>query len=260
MLTEMRSAVIEAFTEMTTLPPLNHIVQYGREKASARFTLKFDGGLSLHVENSDVLFSRTQMTKLIAVNCHEAVNPGKQERWTMVIVGILKNASLIEEDPDEKLASSVDDWVSQYADANASTDRDGAARRRSPFTDPRTKQLHINLDHFARWVRTTLMAQVSTIELRLALIDLGWERTAVQYDAGSHSAGRKRTKTRYWREPTIGGHMEPEPLIHGESSQLALERPRALAPQPDDFSHDQVQRGISAEPPRADDLAQSGSA
>jgi hypothetical protein len=218
-ITEAQPIAIAGFRDVTTLPPLERIVQYGRELATAHFTLEFEDGSSLDVDNGDILFSRTQMTKLIAIKRGELVIQGRQADWMGVIVGLFKNASVVEEDPDEKLSSSVEDWLAQYADANASTDRDGAARRRSPFTDPQTKQLHINVDHFARWVKTTLMAQTTTLELRRAIAELGWQRTAVHYNAEGSGRSRRRAMTRYWRESSgAPQEVESPTSIQGELS------------------------------------------
>jgi hypothetical protein len=257
--TDLHPVMLAAFNERTTMPPLTRIIQHGRTVDSARFTLEFEDAPPLTVRNSEVLFSRVQMTKLIAVERHCGVLAIKQPEWMDMIVGLLGHATEIEEDPDEKLASSVEDWIAQYADSNATRDREGAARRRSPFIDPRTHRLHINIDHFARWVKTMLVQQISTVELRLALIDLGWERAVVQYDAGSgsgQSATRKRTKTRYWREPHDSS--EPEPLNGGTRQQLAL-RPRGVAPTTDEVSRSKERRAETREPLDDDWLASDGS-
>lgn len=204
-MTDLRDQAIEAFAQFTLLPDLARLKQRGRDPQTARFDLELADGRTIPIGNADQLFSRTRVSRTLAVTIGHTIPRCKPSDWEDAIGALIAHATDVTEDQDDQLAQRVADWLDQYA-RGALTDQAAAAPLRSPFTDP-DGNLYVSADDFSRWLKRHYSEQLSSHDLRGALTDLGFATTKIQYTTEGRGRSRKRSCARYYTAPqdSIGG-------------------------------------------------------
>jgi hypothetical protein len=194
----IRQQALEAFAEYTRLPDLTRLTQRGRDPQTARFDLEFADGTTVPIGTCDNLFSRTKVSRILAVTVGHIVPRCKPSDWEDAIGALIAHATDVTETLDDQLKERCADWLDQYA-RGALTDREGAAVLREPFTH--TGQLHISADAFSRWLKRHYGEQLPPSDLRSALTDLGFKPTRVDYTVQGTGKTRKRSTARYYVAP-----------------------------------------------------------
>lgn len=194
----IRQQAIEAFAEFTSLPDVTRLTQRGRDPVTARFDLEFADGSIVSLGTCDILFSRTKVSRILAVTIGHMIPRCKPSDWEDAVGALIAHATDVTETLDDQLAQRVDDWLDQYA-RGALTDREGAAVLREPFTD--SGQLHISADAFSRWLKRHYGEQLPPSDLRSALTDLGFTAARVDYTVQGTGKTRKRSTARYYVAP-----------------------------------------------------------
>lgn len=192
----LRDEVLENFAIMTKLPPIRALVQRGRDPQNARFTLVFDDDTKVKIGDADALYSQTKLNRILAVANGTPIRATKPGEYRTAIDALISHATTVQETPDEALSDRIADWLDQYA-RSATTDREGAAPAREPFTDD--DMLYVHAEHLARWIKRDYSEPVAAGELRAALTDLGFEAVRVDYTAAGRGKTRRRTTARYYR-------------------------------------------------------------
>jgi hypothetical protein len=196
---ELRTEVTDAFCTLTGLPDIDHVAQRGRDPATARFTLHLTDGARVPVGTIETLWSQAKLAKVMAVITGRIVKPCKPTDWRNAIGALIMHATEVHETPEELLDARARDWLAQYLAGAATTDRDGAAGRREPFTD--NGDIWVHADHFARWLRREYSEQVPVADVRLAPTEISFVADRVQYNSSGSGKERRRTTARYYRAP-----------------------------------------------------------
>lgn len=206
-MTELRRQMLDQFAAKTGLPALDRVVQHGTEPTTARYTFEFRDGREVRVGGIDILWSRTNLSKVLAVTIQTVVAPLKPADWTEAVGGLVQHAVDVEERPGETFQDAVEEWLAVYL-GRASNDKDGAASMRVPFIHE--NEAHLHAETFAKHIRREYSETIKLPELRQALVDLGFERTTVHY-ATKTGTTTKRSTASYYRAPlTILDRTDPE--------------------------------------------------
>lgn len=193
-----RTETLHDFADLTGLDEIRGLIQRGREDGTATFHFHFTDGRTVRVGGADTLYSQTKLNRVFAVSLGTPLRPMKPADFRGGVDALIRFATDVHETPDEGLAAQVRNWLDLYIDDAASTDRDGAAAQREPFTDNKT--LYVSADHLARWIRRQYSEQVKTSDVRQALAEIGFAVTKVSYDRGPRN-NRRRTSASYYSAP-----------------------------------------------------------
>lgn len=191
-MSDRRAATLEAFATLLGLPPLARLAQRGRDPESARYTLELADGRSVRIGTIRVLWSQTELARVLAVTLGCVPPVLDRESWRNAIGALIAHAVDVDEAPGERFEDAVREWLLVYAE-HATGDREGAAPRGLPFCDD-AGVLHVAANALARYIRREFSEQVKLTELRQALADLGFERCNVSY---AKRGGRSSTS--YYR-------------------------------------------------------------
>lgn len=192
-----RAATLAAFTKLTGLPPIDRIIQRGREADTARFTIIFTDQGEVRVGTIKILWSRAELSKVLLVARGVVPEPCKPSEWTDAIGALFRHVVEVQETPDDSFQETTRDWLSTYA-RRASTDVDGAADAREPFT--KEGDLYVTANGLAKYVRREHLEQVKLVEIRQALTDLGFQTTKVNYSTG-RGGYKTRSSAGYYHGP-----------------------------------------------------------
>lgn len=199
MSSEIRQEALDLFAHYTGIEGLIRLVQRGRDPLTARFVFEMSDGARVRVGSIDKLWSQAEIGKSLAVAIGRVPLPVKTSEWRQLVAVLVRHATDIEEAPDQALADRLLDWLDQYITGAATTDRDGAVQRREPFVED--GDLWVHAGHLARWVRREYSEQVSDVDVRGALADLGFAAARVTFNETGTGKTRKRTTARYRRGP-----------------------------------------------------------
>lgn len=196
---ERRRMAVGSFAVALGLPPIAALQQRGRDPETAKFTLLLEDGRRVRIGTIAVLWSQTQLARVLAVTLGVVPPPIEQADWRKAIAALISNGVDVDEAHGETFEDSVREWASRYG-ARASTDRDGAARLGDPFRDDGA--LHLTASGLAKYVRREFSEQIKLADLRQALRDLGAEQITVRWDrhpGANTDRARARTSTSYYR-------------------------------------------------------------
>lgn len=192
-LDEARAEALAHFSQETGAPPISRITQRGRDPETARFTFELTDGRSIRIGTIKVLWSQTELAKVIAVSCGVVIARVKPSEWQNTLAVLLNDCVDVEETEGESFEDTVTEWVTGYIGAVSSLDVDQntAAGQGSPFREDQA--LHVSAGQLAKYVRREFSEQVKLPELRTALGDLGFKRKTVMYTKGG-----KRSSASYY--------------------------------------------------------------
>jgi hypothetical protein len=189
---DLRAATLAAFATLLGLPPLARLGQRGRDPETARYTLTLADGRDVRIGTIRVLWSQTELARVLAVTVGCVPPVIDRDGWRNAIAALVANAVEVDEAPGERFEDTVREWLLVYAE-HAGGDREGAAPRGLPFCDGGL--LHVAASGLARFVRREFSEQVKLTELRQALADLGAERCNISYTKRDGN----RSSTSYYR-------------------------------------------------------------
>jgi hypothetical protein len=189
-----RRKALDHFSAICGLPKIDRIVQRGREATDAQYTIHLDDSREIRVGTIKVLWSKTEMSKVLAVAIKRPIPPDLDDAdWATIRTRLIDQAIQVDETPGEAFCDTVRDWLGSYCEG-AGTDRDGAMRARRPFVAD--DNIHVHAVSLARDIRRQYSASIKEKELLVALSDLGFVRRAIMYNAGT-----KRTSASYYVAP-----------------------------------------------------------
>jgi hypothetical protein len=193
-----RAIATGEFARMLDLDPITRLTQRGRDPQTAVYALEFSDGQVVRIGTIKVLWSQTEVHKVLAVALGKVPYSVEQRVWRKGIRAMVNFGCDIIETPGESFEDTVRDWVATYAQG-ASTDRNGAAGAGMPFIEE--GKLHVQAQNFAKYVRRELLEQVKLSELYQALRDIGFERCNVNYVREGRKMSLHRTTASYYRAP-----------------------------------------------------------
>lgn len=198
MSTDTKSIALGAFADLLHLPPLAGLAQRGRDPETARYTLALQDGRTVRIGTIKILWSQAELARVLAVTLGIVPPSIKADDWRNAIAALIRHVVDVEETPGETFEDAVREWAIAYGH-QATTDRDGAARRGDPFHDD--GDIHLTAGGLARYIRREYSEQVRLADLRQALVDVGFERITIRYDRNPKGTGdeRKRSSTSYYR-------------------------------------------------------------
>ncbi len=182
---DRRCQALAEFANATGLPAIRHIVQRGRESESAVYTFEFEGGRKVRVGTIKVLWSLSELSKVMAVTMGCPLPSFAPASWYTLRTKLLEHAIEIDETPGEAFCDIVRDWLGKYCE-NATGERNGAMAAKRPYVED--DEIRIHAVSFARDIRRQFSASVKEKELLGALGDLGFERRTIMYERGSARA------------------------------------------------------------------------
>lgn len=189
---DLRTATLDAFATLIGVPPLARLAQRGRDPETARYTLALRDGREVRIGTIRVLWSQTELARVLAVTLGCVPPVIERDSWRTAIGALIAHAVDVDEAPGERFEDAVREWLLVYAE-HASGDREGSAPRGMPFCDGGV--LHVAASGLARYIRREFSEQVKLSELRQALADLGAERCNVSWSR----RGGGRSSTSYYR-------------------------------------------------------------
>ncbi len=179
--------VVAAFAQVLVLPPLDRLVQDGRDPTTASFVFEFHDGREVKFGSSKDLASRTEFARAMAIALDTVPRMPKPSEWELHVLSLLAHGTTVVEVEGETFEDTVREWVLSYA-GRATRDRAGAAVIDEPFVE--NGDLHIHAQALAGFVRSRLAERVEVGPLRKALRAIGFERKVINYVDGSTSSGR----------------------------------------------------------------------
>lgn len=194
---ERRVVAARLFSELLGIPLIERLIQRGRDPEVARYTLLFADGATVRIGTIKVLWSQSELAKVLAVTIGCVPTPVGRNDWLKAISGLIRCCTDVEETPDETFEATALEWVRAYS-ARASSDREGAAPNGEPFHDD--GKLHITAGNLARYVRREYNEPVKLHDLRQALRDNGFEQVTVHWERNV-GRGKKRSSTSYYSAP-----------------------------------------------------------
>lgn len=194
-----RQTAAQAFSTLLELPAIDRLVQRGRDPQQARYTLHFADGSTVRIGTIQILWSQTELSKVLAVTIGRVPFAVDAKDWRAAIRALINHCTDVEETPGETFEATVAEWVRAYS-SRASSDRDGAAPGGDPFTD--AGKLYVTASSLAKFVRREYGEQVKLYDLRVALRDNGFEQETVHYTKNTAGRGApKRSSTSYYSAP-----------------------------------------------------------
>ncbi len=190
---DKRLRALTEFANATGLPPIRRLVQRGRESESATYTFEFEDGRRVRVGTIKVLWSQTELGKVLAVTIGHPLPPFRAGSWDMMRAKLLEKAVEVDETPGESFHDIVRDWLGKHCE-NAGGNRDGAMVARRPYFEG--DEIRVHAVTLARDIRKQFAAAVKERELLGALADLGFERRTINYMRGT-----KRSSASYYCAP-----------------------------------------------------------
>jgi hypothetical protein len=190
-----RQATLNDFATITGFTGIRRLVQEGRDRATARYTIELDNGQRVRVGTIDNLWSQAELGKVVLVTLGINLQVVKASDWRPIIGALIVDATDVEEAADERYEETVREWIARYA-SRATNDR-AAAAHGDAFHD--NGDTYLTANELARYVRRNYSETVKLVELRQALKDLGFERVNVSYDKPSSNGHRTRSSTSYYR-------------------------------------------------------------
>lgn len=192
---------LNAFQKLTGCPAFTRIVQRGRDRDLATYSLELADGRTITIGTVDKLWSPDQFGKAVFVATQIAIKRVKLADWQNALAAL---ADIIETQTD---GEAIADWLARYLPrSNSLADREAAVPAREPFTED--GRLHVHPDHFAGFIRREVGEQIRLKDVRALLEELGYQSVKINYSPdGTRTA---RTSARYMREPESGSHGNGE--------------------------------------------------
>jgi hypothetical protein len=190
---ERRTQALTSFSQATGLPAIGRIEQRGRDPQTALYTIQFADGRNVRVGTIKILWSQAELARVFAVAIGivpPAVDPSA---WRIAIGVLINCATDVIETNGESFETLVSEWVRAYT-AKAAPSPHHAAPAGDPYTD--NNELYVSANSLARYVRREYSEQVDSHALRVALVDIGFERETVYYTRNG-----KRSSTSYYHCP-----------------------------------------------------------
>jgi hypothetical protein len=192
---EPRDEALARFCHVAGIPQLTAITQRGRDPETARFTFHFADGQQVRIGTIKTLWSQAELAKVLAVTVGCVPEPVKAADWRTVLAVLIRDAVNIEEVTGEDFQDSVREWLERYlAGHGLEADHQGAAAHGLPHIHE--GELYVTASHLAKYIRREYSENVTLVQLRTALTDLGLQRQTVMFN----KAG-KRSSTSYYVGP-----------------------------------------------------------
>jgi hypothetical protein len=178
----------------TGIAGLDRLVQYGRDRSTARLVLELEAGGRVNLGSPDNLFSQTEFGRTVAIATQRMPKPLARKDWDTLVAALLLHATDVVEVEAEQLSEAVLEWIQcGYQDRAVVVDTpdDETVSAGEPYqTDGR---LMLTATHLADHLRREVGETVSSHALRVALREIGAERVTVHYRRGGGSANTSRS-------------------------------------------------------------------
>jgi hypothetical protein len=187
---EKRAKTCKAFETYTGIPGLKRLVQYGRERSTARIVMELDGRL-VNLGSPDNLFSQTEFARTVAIATSRMPTHCDRNTWSTLVGTLLQNATDVIEIEAEALSEQLREWIGcGYQEKAVIVDApaDDTLAAGEPYVVGTV--LHLTAADLGDHLRREVGEQVSTHALRVALRELGAERETVHFRRGDKSTSR----------------------------------------------------------------------
>ena len=214
---DVRKALLEQVKETIGVQNISGISQDNTDPTDTRYTLHLDDGRAVIIGTIDVLWSKANFSKFLAVSLQRVV-PGdiKPAEWTRLIGLVVQHVVEVQSvGSGQSYADDVLEWVRHYTQNASDQDANGAITALAPFIQE--PDLYIHVQTFAKWVRGEYRERVEMKELWRALRTLGFERETVNNSVPQKNGAVYRTTKSYWRAPIAG--ISPHRLSVVQDSQ-----------------------------------------
>lgn len=198
--TSKRQAILDQFAEALEIGPIESITQRGRDPLTAPYTMRMadDEQTDVRIGTIKVLRSQPALGDVLSVKLGRMPPILEAPFWHKLVSSVINHAIEVDEVEGESYSEMVREWLLRYSE-RALTDRNIACAHEHPFilTDEQgLRDLYVHVDGFVRNLDGEHSIKATAVEIRNALLDLGFERRTINYSRGNASSTRS-----YWTAP-----------------------------------------------------------